>query len=71
MKTFLKKTRKDAIVEYLDHQIPVTQLKGPKGKESVRLKCATYLRYTDLSKQESENKMRHLLALDRLKRYGR
>jgi len=31
MKTFLKKTRKDAIVEYLDHQIPVTQLKGPKG----------------------------------------
>jgi len=26
-----KKTRKNAIVEYLDYQIPVTQLKGPKG----------------------------------------
>jgi len=23
-------TRKNAIVEYLDYQIPVTQLKGPK-----------------------------------------
>jgi len=29
---FIKKdlTRKNAIVEYLDYQIPVTQLKGPK-----------------------------------------
>jgi len=26
-----KKTRKNAIVEYLDYQIPVTQLMGPKG----------------------------------------
>jgi len=26
-----KKTKKNAIVEYLDHQKPVTQLKGPKG----------------------------------------
>jgi len=26
-----KKTRKNAKVEYLDYQIPVTQLKGPKG----------------------------------------
>jgi len=25
------KTRKNAIVENLDYQIPVTQLKGPKG----------------------------------------
>jgi len=25
------KTRKNAIVEYPDYQIPVTQLKGPKG----------------------------------------
>jgi len=25
------KTRKNAIVEYLDYQIPVTQLKGPEG----------------------------------------
>jgi len=25
------KTRKNAIVEYLDYQIPVTQLKGRKG----------------------------------------
>jgi len=25
-----KKTRKNAIVEYLDYQIPVTQLMGPK-----------------------------------------
>jgi len=30
--TILKKiTRKNAIVEYPDFQIPVTQLKGPKG----------------------------------------
>jgi len=27
----IKKTRKNAIVEYLDYQIPVTQLMGPKG----------------------------------------
>jgi len=26
----IRKTRKNAIVEYLDYQIPVTQLKGPK-----------------------------------------
>jgi len=26
-----KQTRKNAIVEYLDYQIPDTQLKGPKG----------------------------------------
>jgi len=26
-----EKTRKNAIVEYLDYQIPVTQLMGPKG----------------------------------------
>jgi len=25
------KTKKNAIVEYLDYKIPVTQLKGPKG----------------------------------------
>jgi len=25
------KKRKNAIVEYLDYQVPVTQLKGPKG----------------------------------------
>jgi len=28
---FKSLTRKNAIVEYLDYQIPVTQLKGPKG----------------------------------------
>jgi len=27
----ITKTRKNAIVEYLVYQIPVTQLKGPKG----------------------------------------
>jgi len=27
----MKKTRKNAIVEYLDFQIPVTQMKGRKG----------------------------------------
>jgi len=40
-------TRKNAIVEYLDYQIPVTQLKGPKGNRDsskARLKCATYRR---------------------------
>jgi len=26
-----EKTRKNAIVEYIDYQIPVTQLMGPKG----------------------------------------
>jgi len=25
------KTRENAVVEYLDYQIPVTQIKGPKG----------------------------------------
>jgi len=29
--TVQNKTRKNAIVQYLDYQIPVTQLKGPKG----------------------------------------
>jgi len=28
---FKQKQRKSAIVEYLDYQIPVTQLMGPKG----------------------------------------
>jgi len=28
---FEKKRRKNAVVEYLDYQIPVTQQKGPKG----------------------------------------
>jgi len=28
---YKKKTRKNAIVEYLDYQIPVTQLIRPKG----------------------------------------
>jgi len=27
----LNTTRKNAIVEYVDYQIPVTQLKGPQG----------------------------------------
>jgi len=40
-----RKTRKNAIVEYLDYQIPVTQLNGEK--------------------------MRHLPAVYRFKRYGR
>jgi len=31
VKLLLNKTRKNAIVEYPDYQIPVTQLKGPKG----------------------------------------
>jgi len=30
-RTIQKKTKKNAIVEYLDTQIPLTQLKGPKG----------------------------------------
>jgi len=30
------KTWKNAIVEYLDYQIPVTQLKGPKGDGDMR-----------------------------------
>jgi len=30
-KTNIIKTRKNAIVEYGDYQIPATQLKGPKG----------------------------------------
>jgi len=43
-----EKTRNNSIVEYRDYQIPVTQLKGPKGNgdmlAAVRLKCATYRR---------------------------
>jgi len=37
-------TRKNAIVEYLNYQISVTQLKWPKGNVDMqaRLKCATY-----------------------------
>jgi len=31
MKTNIMKTKKNAIVDYLDYQIPVAQLKGPKG----------------------------------------
>jgi len=31
MDRLIKKTRKNAIVEYFDYQIPVTRLKGPKG----------------------------------------
>jgi len=30
------KTRKNAIVEYLDYQIPVTLLKGPKGNGNMQ-----------------------------------
>jgi len=32
----LIKTRKNAKVECLDYQIPVTQLKGPKGNEDMQ-----------------------------------
>jgi len=46
-----EETRNNAIVEYLDYQIPVTQLKGPKEME--------------MCKQQSEVKMRHLPAVDR------
>jgi len=31
IESFNKKPRKNAVVEYLDYQIPVTQLKGQKG----------------------------------------
>jgi len=31
LEEILNETRKNAIVEYLDYQIPVTQLMGPKG----------------------------------------
>jgi len=54
-KEIIIKARKNAIVKYLDYKIPVTQLKGPKGKRVSR----------------SETKMRHLPAVDRLKRYWR
>jgi len=30
------KTRKNAIVKYLDYQIPVTHLKGPKGNRDMQ-----------------------------------
>jgi len=49
-------TRKNAIFEYLDCQIPVTQLKGQREME--------------ICKQQSEIKMRHLPTIDRFKRYG-
>jgi len=31
------KTRKNAIVEYLDYQIPINQLKGPKGNGDMQV----------------------------------
>jgi len=31
-----KKTRKNAVVEYLDYLIPVTQLKGQKGNGDMK-----------------------------------
>jgi len=48
----IRKTRKNAIVEYLDYHI--YSAKGTKGKwryasSKARFKCATYRRYTDLS----------------------
>jgi len=55
--TEIKKTRKNAIVEYLDYHIPVTQIMGPKGNGDMQA--------------ESEIEMRHLPAVDRFKRYGR
>jgi len=59
----LKKKRMKAIVEYIDYQVPVTQLKGPKGP------CL----------QQGEIEMRHhprsqymvMWAVDRFKRYAR
>jgi len=30
------KTRKNALVEYLDYQIPVTPLKGPEGNGNMQ-----------------------------------
>jgi len=53
----LLKTKKNAIVEYLDYQIPVTQQKEPKENGDIQT--------------ASEVKMRHLPAVDRFKRYGR
>jgi len=32
-----KETRKNAVVEYLDCQIPDTQLKGPKGNGDMKV----------------------------------
>jgi len=45
---YTQETRKNAIVEYLDYQIPVTQLKAPKGNGDM---------------QQSETEMRHLPAI--------
>jgi len=42
----IKKTRKNAKVEYLDYEIPVTQLMGPREME--------------ICKQQSEIEMLHL-----------
>jgi len=33
---FLELTKNNVIVEYLDYQIPVYQLKGPRGDEDVQ-----------------------------------
>jgi len=61
------KTRKNAIVEYLDYHIPVTQLKGPKGKRRYASSKARLGRYAsnkarlnNICKQQSETEMRHL-----------
>jgi len=39
------KTRKNAIVEYFDYQIPVTQLKGPKGNLDMQALREMFCRY--------------------------
>jgi len=60
----LSKARENAIVEYLDYQIPVTQREMEICKQHDK-------REMEICKQQSEIKMRHLTAVDRFKRYGR
>jgi len=61
----LNKTRKNGIVEYLDYQIPVTQLKGPKGNGDMQ--AAKLLSDTRYSAKGTKGKWRYASSKARLK----
>jgi len=61
-------TRNNAIVEYLDYQIPVTQEMGPKGNRDMqRPKGNGDMQAPKANGDSSKARLR----LDRFKRYGR
>jgi len=55
-------TRKNAIVEYIDYQIPVTQREMAICKQQSEIKMRHLP--VEICKQQSEIKIRHLPAVD-------